>query len=134
MEQTITQRVILLLEHYGLSEAKFAMSISVSQSTFNSALRAKNGIPINIISAILNRYVDISAEWLMRGNGEMFISNPTNYARQEISGGNNSGATFSNVAGSINESESETIKRLIDKNDKLTERIEKLTDLLLQTK
>ena len=47
--------------------------INVGASTLSKALKNNNVIGIDKIEKILLAYPDLSAEWLMRGNGEMIL-------------------------------------------------------------
>lgn len=75
MENTITQRVRDLIERSGLSISAFSKSINVPNSTLNQQLNGRNGknigVQIDVISSILSSYPGLSAEWLMRGNGDI---------------------------------------------------------------
>lgn len=75
MENNVTQRIREFMESTGLSILAFANSIGVPQSTLNQQLNGRNGknigVQISVITATLEAYPDLSAEWLLRGEGEM---------------------------------------------------------------
>ena len=48
-----------------------AGKIGYKQSTFSSKLNGDRGLDVNFISAILVNYPKLSAEWLIRGAGNM---------------------------------------------------------------
>lgn len=64
----------LVVEKFGeRGETSFAKTIGVNQVTFNKYIRGR--VPsLETIDAILRTFPEISAEWLLRGNGEMIIS------------------------------------------------------------
>ena len=52
-----------------------AKQINVAQATLNPQLRGDRTLAANIVVKILEAFPDISAEWLLRGEGEMYKSN-----------------------------------------------------------
>lgn len=73
-EVSIYQRVIEFFNTLSISRSAFASILELPQSTVNNYMRGSRIIPIEFIEAMLKRYPDLSAEWLMRGNGDMFLS------------------------------------------------------------
>lgn len=70
----ILQRIKELIEKKGYNQTSFSDAIGISQSTIATYF-AKNRYPkYDTLHAILVTFTDVSAEWLMRGEGEMFIS------------------------------------------------------------
>ena len=74
MENPITERLKEIIRIKTGTATPFSTEIGVSQSTLSCQLNSKTGIQTNVILAALTRYPDISAEWLMRGKGEMLIT------------------------------------------------------------
>ena len=62
------------------SVREFANMINVKQVTLNQQIAGSRSLSLDVVSAILNSFEDISAEWLLRGVGEMFIPESTEYA------------------------------------------------------
>lgn len=71
-------RIKKIIEHTGLSERAFAEIIGVKQNTLNQQLKGERGLSLETISKILISYENISAEWLLRGSGEMIKENNDN--------------------------------------------------------
>lgn len=72
MEEIVTQRVNEFREKEGLSIRAFALKIGMLQETLNKQLKEDGrGVSISTIVLILAAYPDLSAEWLLRGEGEM---------------------------------------------------------------
>jgi transcriptional regulator with XRE-family HTH domain len=72
MEDVVTQRVNEFREKEGLSIRAFALKIGMLQETLNKQLKEDGrGVSISTIVLILAAYPDLSAEWLLRGEGEM---------------------------------------------------------------
>ena len=55
----------------GLTEKALGEEVGSSQQMMNQYLSGKTRIPINIVMRILEVYPELSAEWLLRGEGEM---------------------------------------------------------------
>ena len=68
-------RILKLIETktYG-NEADFALKIGIKQQTLNNNTNGKRPVKLDTVLAILYTYSDISAEWLLRGKGEMILS------------------------------------------------------------
>ena len=71
----MVERILKLIETktYG-NEADFALKIGVKQQTLNNYTNGKRPVKLDTVLAILHTYSDVSAEWLLRGKGEMFLS------------------------------------------------------------
>lgn len=67
-------REIINIKSRGISEAAFAEKIGMKQQTLNNYIRGVNKLSVAFISIILETFPDISAEWLMRGEGDMYIT------------------------------------------------------------
>lgn len=67
--------VLERLKHYidtqGLTIAGFERSAGMSNASFGKALKTGKGIGTDKLENILTIYPDLSAEWLMRGEGGM---------------------------------------------------------------
>lgn len=68
------ERVKKLIDCKSKSVREFANMINVKQVTLNQQITGSRSLSLDVISAILNSFEDISAEWLLRGVGEMYIS------------------------------------------------------------
>lgn len=74
MEETILERLNSVIKKKSSSKSDFSKRIGVAQTTFSNQLRSSKGISAEVILLTLDTFPDISAEWLMRGKGEMLIS------------------------------------------------------------
>lgn len=74
------ERVKRLIDCKSKSVREFANMINVKQVTLNQQIAGSRSLSLDVVSAILNSFEDISAEWLLRGVGEMFIQESTEYA------------------------------------------------------
>lgn len=73
METSVTQRIKELIKKKGETDTSFSKKIGISQSTLSCQMRSVKGIGIEVVIATLNTFHDISAEWLLRGKGEMLF-------------------------------------------------------------
>lgn len=72
METTIIQRIKKLIDANNMSITSLSKKINIVQTTLNRQLNGDtSSIPIGTIEAILHYFPEISAEWLLRGEGEM---------------------------------------------------------------
>ena len=67
----MVNRISKLIESTGLNPTSFAAKIGVQQMTLWGQLNGKRKLSLDSVLAILNSYPDLSAEWLMRGTGDM---------------------------------------------------------------
>ena len=75
METTVAQRIKSILNDNQISIAAFAKMIGMLQVTCNRQIRGAQAVSLAMIEGFLHVFPDISAEWLLRGEGEMYKSN-----------------------------------------------------------
>lgn len=73
----IVQRIKELVELKAKSKRDFASLIGMEQVTFNNYMIGKRGLSYEVIDAILSAFPEVSAEWLLRGEGEMIKTSST---------------------------------------------------------
>ena len=69
----VLQRIKALIDAKEHSVSSFAKEIGIAQTTLNTYLKLDRYPAYETLHAILHTFPDVSAEWLMRGEGEMFI-------------------------------------------------------------
>ena len=74
MESAIKQRIQAVLQRFDSNPTQFAKAFNLNQKTVHNQINANTQLSASIILLILEYYPTISAEWLMRGKGEMFLS------------------------------------------------------------
>ena len=74
MEDSIKQRVIQIIRQYKLSVTAFSKQIDIAQPTLNRQITGENAMSLATVESLLKHFPDISAEWLLRGKGEMMVS------------------------------------------------------------
>ena len=67
----MVNRISKLIESTGLNPTSFAAKIGVQQKTLWNQLNEKRKLSLETIEAIVENFPDVSAEWLLRGNGSM---------------------------------------------------------------
>lgn len=77
METIVKERIRELLSIKEVSITALSKVIQVPQSTLNRQINTDAPMTINNILLILNAFEDISAEWLLLGQGSMYKSENT---------------------------------------------------------
>lgn len=76
MELTINQRIMQVVEYSKLNKFQFAQRAGMSTTPLYM-VENNDGLPnFTTISKILAAFPNISAEWLLRGEGEMILKAP----------------------------------------------------------
>lgn len=69
------ERIIMLMEEKRIpSVRQLAVEIDVPVTTLSKQMSGERTISLETIGSILNTFGDVSAEWLMRGEGPMLKS------------------------------------------------------------
>lgn len=74
METTINQRIKMIVDESGKAINSYAAMIGVSQPALKACVDGNNAPRFDTLQKILIVNPMISAEWLMRGEGEMIKS------------------------------------------------------------
>lgn len=77
-EKVILNRIKQVIEAFRLSINAFSQQIGLPQNSVNNYINEKRGISLGFILSILSTYPNISAEWLLRGEGEMLLDTKKN--------------------------------------------------------
>jgi transcriptional regulator with XRE-family HTH domain len=64
-------RIKMLIKKRAKSEREFALKIGMKQATLNLYVLGKSKLSLEAVDLILKAFPDISAEWLLRGEGNM---------------------------------------------------------------
>lgn len=121
------ERINELMRKEGLSELQFAKRIGVPQSSVNGYLSGKNTPPTKFLTSVITEFSDVSAEWLMRGEGTMYISDiPADGDSEQVL---DLKAEITRLRAELAElrEENETLQA---DNRRLSERTDKLIDIL----
>ncbi len=69
---SIVDRLNELLNFSGLSVRSFSMKCNISQPTLDKQLKGLRGVSTETLVNVLHTFPQVSAEWLLRGEGTMF--------------------------------------------------------------
>ena len=72
------ERVMDIIKLKAKSVREFADSVGIKQVTLNQQLNGDRKLSLDTVLSILNSFEDISAEWLLRGEGEMYKTQSEN--------------------------------------------------------
>lgn len=127
--EDINQRIRKVLKDKDLSVAAFSREAGIEQTTLNRQLNGGSKVSVGTIKAFLLKFKDISAEWLLRGVGDMCCGVPDEQLEREIeeetgrvqSIGDNSNHNTQTMADSALTKENELLKERIQEKDKVLE-------------
>lgn len=74
MKDTILERLKSVIADKSNSASDFSKKIGIAQTTLSNQMKSPRGISVEVIMLTLEHFPDISAEWLLRGKGDMFIT------------------------------------------------------------
>ena len=74
---TINGRIREIILSAGITDSAFAKRIGVTQSVIASMFQRGTEPSAKVLTSILLTYEDISDEWLLRGKGQMLLSEVT---------------------------------------------------------
>lgn len=74
----ILSRLKEIVAYSGLSVRALAIKCGIPQKTLDNQIKGLRGISIETVVSVLQAYPEISAEWMLRGNGEMLIKKEDN--------------------------------------------------------
>lgn len=67
----VLYRIKTYLDYKGITVSAFERSVGMSNGSFGKSLKSGGSIGVDKVESILEKYPDLSAEWLLRGRGEM---------------------------------------------------------------
>jgi len=76
MQNTISERLKMILDYYKENPNSFAKSINVSDVTIRNVLSKRNKPGYDLIVKICEKYNEINPEWFIFGKDEMLSDNP----------------------------------------------------------
>lgn len=126
--EDINQRIRKVLKDKDLSVAAFSREAGIEQTTLNRQLNGGSKVSVGTIKAFLLKFKDISAEWLLRGVGDMCCGVPDEQLEREIaeetgrvqSIGDNSNHNTQTMTDSAIAKENEMLRKSIEeKNEEI---------------
>ena len=121
----IISRIQEFAENQGISIRELERKSSVTNGVFSKAIRFGNEISTDKVENLLQAYPSISAEWLLRGEGEMLTQ-----SEDSLSQNPTLDFVIRHMASQIDELKAQ-VKDLETKNDKL---LDERNDLLVSNR
>lgn len=125
-EKEIIGRMNAFRERNGTSKAEMSRQLDVDPGTFGNILNGKRGIPAELLIKFLQVYPSVSAEWLLRGTGDMCLGKKESAPLVDNSGSNNRIHDVSNI------NNGDTINRLLSIVEQKDKQINQLLQLLAE--
>lgn len=117
-EININEKIREIISHYKLSDRQFCLKIGINPSVLGSMFQKGTEPSAKVIKLTLSAFTDISAEWLLRGAGNMLLSD--NQSKDESAERITMLVdTITTLQATINE-KTRTIQSLEETNKKLT--------------
>lgn len=79
----MVERLKQIISHFGISDRQFALSCCIAQNTLSRQLNGARELSLTTVYTVLSCYPEISAEWLLRGKGEMLLTSEQPTASNE---------------------------------------------------
>ena len=74
MKDSMLERLKDVILAKSSSILDFSNKIGVPQTTLNNQIKSPRGVSVSVILLTLHTFPEVSAEWLLRGKGEMILS------------------------------------------------------------
>lgn len=84
MEVSVIERINATLRHFGKTPNGLANMLGMTPSTVNRQLKGDQSLSSKVIEGVLTVFPDVSAEWLMRGVGTMYIREDIGYSSSMV--------------------------------------------------
>lgn len=72
MKESVLERINHLIDDCGESKNALANKCDMAPQTFGRYVNGDNKITVSLVSSLLEVFPDLSAEWLLRGEGSMY--------------------------------------------------------------
>ena len=129
METTVNERIAQIISQCGYkSKRSFAEKIGVAQTSLNDILRGTEP-KYSTLYKILEAEPLISAEWLLRGKGEMLIASSPNEKKEEEALAE---SLFRNVLVEFMSMVNKRLQSIDNNTQSSVDKLEGITDLLAE--
>lgn len=129
MEDIVRQRIIAIFQEKKTNPTRFSGEDKAMQKRLSRQLNGEASITSETILGILNTYPDISAEWLLRGKGEMLIASSQNEEKEEEALAE---SLFRNVLVEFMSMVNKRLKSIDNNTQSSVDKLEGITDLLAE--
>lgn len=69
------ERIMQIMQSLNMNQQDFAKEIGISAGSLSSILKGRNNPTLNHVEAIIKRFPNISLDWLVKGEGDMYVNN-----------------------------------------------------------
>lgn len=129
MEDIIRQRIIAIFQEKKTNPTRFSGEDKAMQKRLSRQLNGGSSITSETILGILNTFPDVSAEWLLRGKGEMLIASSPNEKKEEEALAE---SLFRNVLVEFMSMVNKRLKSIDNNTQSSVDKLEGITDLLAE--
>lgn len=117
-DETVTQRLDIIINKIGENVNSFSGKIGVTRSTIAGAISRNKGVNTDLVQKISDVFPSINIEWLITGQGEMLKPTSENNSRNvhntgKISGGVMTGDNNAPISTSISSDNSDNEQRIL---------------------
>jgi len=77
-------RIVQIMEHEGLTPAKFAEIINIRRASISHITTGRNQPSLQVAAKILDKYPNISPDWLLFGKGNMLRTPAASVAEPDL--------------------------------------------------
>ena len=133
MESPILQRVIQIIKELNLTDNQFSKRLKIAQTTMSGYLSGNRKLSLQVIESVLSEFEDISAEWLLRGEGEMYKADDKNINDNFDNSQYVSKKKYESIVNLFGQTASE-LKDMAIENKMLYDEIRKLKEQLVSAK
>ena len=84
MESIVIQRIKKVVSDRNLSVTALGKLIGIHPSTLNRQFNGESAMSLGTIDAFLQYFKDVSAEWLLRGEGDMMKGHSNKASEKEF--------------------------------------------------
>lgn len=72
--ESVKEKILFFVQYLGLSKAEIARQLGISKSNFVGEAMASD-LNVSMVIKFCQLYPQVSAEWLLRGTGDMLLTN-----------------------------------------------------------
>ena len=83
MDCVVFQRVKMYIDDKQISLNALAKKLNMNQSTVLRQVKGEQTMSSNLVETFLKAYPDVSAEWLLRGKGNMLLEDTDGFAKPQ---------------------------------------------------
>lgn len=83
LKNDVLRRLSVFKDYTGMNLHAFCASIGMGHTTVFNQFAGNRALSLDTVLKTISSYKELSTDWLLRGNGEMIVSNETNSENAE---------------------------------------------------